>query len=422
MFSMIKTHFYSLIMKNYYFLFILIFSLTPSVSFSQVGINTETPHASSMLDINSSNKGLLIPKVELTDIADTNTISSPATGLLVYKTGANSELSDGFYYWNGTQWTALGRETNDNWSISGNITNGNNFLGTINETALIFKVNDSIVGNLTPEGGVGFGLGATTTEDGIAIGGGSHSGNTLGISIGKYSQSFGEYGTAIGVEANAANYNSTAFGHLAKANGRESVAIGGGAVAGNGIADTSAVAVGPYAKATAWKSFALGPNTEASAVNSFALGIGAVADIPNTIILGEVRKDTIDETPLLVGIGTTNPRARFDVNGRFVLGQKGSSMKNLAAFTYVFDGTTTIQENKSTVISIDIPSEIQPFTLDATIQTTLLDPVGNYDALYIQWSRFQNEATIRLKIKNEADSEMEISQGTQLNISIIEFD
>lgn len=54
-----------------------------------VGIGTATPNASAILDISSSNKGILIPRVTLTGINDGTTISSPATGLIVYNTTTN---------------------------------------------------------------------------------------------------------------------------------------------------------------------------------------------------------------------------------------------------------------------------------------------------------------------------------------------
>ena len=51
-----------------------------------VGINSSgaLPDSSAGLDISSTNKGLLIPRVALTSTLDVFTIPSPATSLLVY--------------------------------------------------------------------------------------------------------------------------------------------------------------------------------------------------------------------------------------------------------------------------------------------------------------------------------------------------
>jgi hypothetical protein len=71
---------------------------------AQTGIGTTTPDASAKLDVSATNKGLLPPRVTLTSGSDTTTISSPATGLLVYNTGNNVALQAGYYYWNGSYW------------------------------------------------------------------------------------------------------------------------------------------------------------------------------------------------------------------------------------------------------------------------------------------------------------------------------
>lgn len=81
--------------------------MASSVSlFSQVGINTTTPDPSSVLDIVSTNKGLLIPRVSLTGNTDVTTIPNPANGLLVYNLvdtgGATPVKKDNFYKFNST--------------------------------------------------------------------------------------------------------------------------------------------------------------------------------------------------------------------------------------------------------------------------------------------------------------------------------
>ncbi|CAI8715247.1 hypothetical protein [Chryseobacterium sp. IT-36CA2] len=87
-------------------------------AFSQVGINTTTPDPSSILDIKSSNKGLLIPRVALTGKNDLTTIPNPANSLLVYNlynagTSPNDVRADNFYKFNTTnnKWQLLLDET-----------------------------------------------------------------------------------------------------------------------------------------------------------------------------------------------------------------------------------------------------------------------------------------------------------------------
>ncbi|MCX8142820.1 MAG: hypothetical protein N3F62_01035 [Bacteroidia bacterium] len=69
-----------------------------------IGINATgaAPDNSAGLDVNFSNKGLLIPRVALTSASDGVTIPSPANSLLVYNTGTGGLTPAGYYYNAGT--------------------------------------------------------------------------------------------------------------------------------------------------------------------------------------------------------------------------------------------------------------------------------------------------------------------------------
>ena len=104
-------------MKNLYkILLISIFIGLASTTFAQVGINTDgsDPDASSILDLKSTDKGLLIPRMTAAERA---AIVSPAEGLMVYQTDATGN-GKGFYYHNGTSWIYI---TNDGNSVPNNI-------------------------------------------------------------------------------------------------------------------------------------------------------------------------------------------------------------------------------------------------------------------------------------------------------------
>jgi hypothetical protein len=136
-------------MKNLLFLFIFF----PIITIAQVGVNTTTPNA--MLDIQSTNNGVLVPRVALTSITDAITVVNPAggaiqTSTLVYNTAtagvSPNNVIPGFYYWNNatSRWIAL-MGSND-WNLNGNtaittpsipvtygtstIANTENFIGT----------------------------------------------------------------------------------------------------------------------------------------------------------------------------------------------------------------------------------------------------------------------------------------------------
>lgn len=78
-----------------------------------IGINATgaSPEASAGLDINYSDKGLLIPRVALTAANVASPIVSPATSLMVYNTAtagtSPNEVTPGYYFWNGTAWLRM---------------------------------------------------------------------------------------------------------------------------------------------------------------------------------------------------------------------------------------------------------------------------------------------------------------------------
>ena len=111
-----------------------------AVGYSQEGVAINTsgsaPDASAILDLQSSSKGILTPR--MTE-AQKNAVSSPATGLLIYQTNGTS----GFYYYTGTAWTELSSQASG-WSLSGNAgtNNGNDFIGTTDAQDLNFRTNN----------------------------------------------------------------------------------------------------------------------------------------------------------------------------------------------------------------------------------------------------------------------------------------
>ncbi len=81
---------------------ILLFPLLASTVVAQaqnIGIGTQTPHASAQLDVSSTTRGMLAPRMTT---AQRNAIQNPAKGLLVYDTQINS-----LFHYNGSAWVNL---------------------------------------------------------------------------------------------------------------------------------------------------------------------------------------------------------------------------------------------------------------------------------------------------------------------------
>jgi hypothetical protein len=77
-------------------------------AYAQVGVGTTSPNASSILEINSTDKGVLLPSVNLTSNTmdlDANGSTTQPVGMIVYNSG--STLTKGFCYWTGTEWRSI---------------------------------------------------------------------------------------------------------------------------------------------------------------------------------------------------------------------------------------------------------------------------------------------------------------------------
>ncbi|MFC5282708.1 hypothetical protein [Pedobacter alpinus] len=99
--QIIKANLKPNVFTTIYFLFAICIGFNHS-GFAQgsVGIGTQTPNASAALDVVSTNKGLLTPRLTTTQ---RDAIAAPANGLLIYNTGTLK-----FNYWNGTTWIEIG--------------------------------------------------------------------------------------------------------------------------------------------------------------------------------------------------------------------------------------------------------------------------------------------------------------------------
>jgi type VI protein secretion system component Hcp len=84
-------------MKKLFYLFCS-FACMAGATAQTVGVGTNAPDSNAVLDIVSTNKGVLLPR-----IVDTGTVPKPLEGLIIYNKATKSP-----YYYNGTQWRSLG--------------------------------------------------------------------------------------------------------------------------------------------------------------------------------------------------------------------------------------------------------------------------------------------------------------------------
>lgn len=115
-------------MKKIYLIILLLISSKNFTQTGNVGINTTTPHSSSVLELNSDTKGFLPPR--LSTLAISNLSSSAAAGLIVF-----DKEKKQFLGWDGSKWQILGNNVSNTnvsfaaWEVNGLTNYGNSPFG-----------------------------------------------------------------------------------------------------------------------------------------------------------------------------------------------------------------------------------------------------------------------------------------------------
>ncbi len=212
-------------MKTIFLTFTIVLMCIATGIAQNVGINSDgsTPDASAGLDIKYATKGVLIPRVDITDLSSPSPVTSPAISLIVYNTNTNT--GTGFFYWDGNKWVKLSDTNNvDSWLLTGNTGTipGTHFLGTIDNQSLDFRTNNMIHARITTKGQIEI----LNTGRSVYIGEGTgasddQNNNYNNVGIGYqvlYSNVIGDANTASGYQAlysNTTGYRNIANGYQA---------------------------------------------------------------------------------------------------------------------------------------------------------------------------------------------------------------
>ena len=82
---------------------ILILAISVS-TFAQTGIGTTTPNTNAQLEVASTTKGFLPPRVALTSTTSASPLSAHVAGMVVYNTATAGDVTPGLYVDSGTAW------------------------------------------------------------------------------------------------------------------------------------------------------------------------------------------------------------------------------------------------------------------------------------------------------------------------------
>ncbi|MEN0047679.1 MAG: tail fiber domain-containing protein [Bacteroidota bacterium] len=298
--------------------------LTPTTrlfvnEFGNIGMGTTTPNSSAILDINSMDKGILIPRV-----VDTTIVSSPVEGLLIYDISESN-----FKYYNDSRWIEFG-------GSDGNLEVGH--LNTANGGQ------SSAVGYLnTANGDESVALGYRNSVPELrssAVGYFNSTDGANSSAFGYTNYALGDRSSAIGYFNDARAVRSSAFGYTNYALGDRSSAMG----YFNYATGNQSTAFGHINNASGDFSNAFGRNNDATGDFSSAFGygtfsnvyrmttIGVYNDIPTgsdtswiwtdpVFIIGNGQTSGARSTALTIlkngntGIGTTTPSDRLHIVG-----------------------------------------------------------------------------------------------------------
>lgn len=317
-----KTHF----IKSSYFISLLsLCSLGVFAQKANVGIGTTQPNESAILDVSSTSKGLLIPRMTL---HQRNTIQNPADGLMVYQT----DILSGFYFYDGKEWKPVGAQAKSiagvdgDWTLLGNAAPAGSFIGTTNGTPLEFRFNNvraGILSNTQTFLGQAAGVSNTTGQDNMGLGVNALMSNTTG-----------SLNVAVGTNAlrdNNGNWNSAiGYGSLIlNTTGAYNLAIGGNSLSANTTGQSN-MALGVnalYSNVTGSRNVGIGVNAIYNSLGNDNIGIGNEAGFNKNgsgniyigSFAGRASSSTAEDNKLYISnSATATPLIYGDFSAKFI--------------------------------------------------------------------------------------------------------
>lgn len=312
-------------MKNILFVILaaglLFFSRESQAQNNNVGIGTTTPVSSAMLDVTSTTKGVLVPRVTTSQM---NAISSPANGLMVYNTDSSC-----FFFYKSLTWTSLCMPAGAGatgatgptgpagtagtpgvtgptgpsqtaWWIVGNAgtTAATNFIGTTDANDLVTKTNTiermrvtspggTVVNKTAPQAGDVFSVYGTGAPAAISnLGDYAISGYVSGTGSGIFGQNLGAGSGVVGVSTSGNGVVGQANGTVVTGvSGRNTNTAGTGIIAiGNNTAGT--VITGGSGLAANGTNFGLFATAATVANGTGVSGVGNGIAGANTLTTG----------------------------------------------------------------------------------------------------------------------------------------
>ena len=136
--------------KFYFLACVLLIQFAAAKAQMKIGNNPTTINSASLLELETTNQGFVLPRVSITDVSAAAPLPAGLlTGTVVYNTNAGTTGGSGvgIYIWDGTQWVILSTGTSVNssaWLLTGNsgLSPSANFIGTTDAIDFVAKTNN----------------------------------------------------------------------------------------------------------------------------------------------------------------------------------------------------------------------------------------------------------------------------------------
>lgn len=118
----------SLILKQLSLLAICLFLGLSARAQVKVGNNPTIKDSNAIFEMESTKKGMLLPRLALTSTTAFTPLTVHVRGMVVYNTANTGDVTEGFYYNDGLKWVRIAGSPSS--TGSGNLTNGNGIIVT----------------------------------------------------------------------------------------------------------------------------------------------------------------------------------------------------------------------------------------------------------------------------------------------------
>lgn len=137
----------------------------------KIGQNPTTINPNAVVEIESNNKGLLLPRVALSSLTNPAPLSAFVKGMVVFNTASTDSILPGLYFSEGTKWVKVnqvsapsgGATGTTSWNLSGNgFTTPADFIGTTDANPLSIKTDNTERIHINADGSIGIGTALPT--------------------------------------------------------------------------------------------------------------------------------------------------------------------------------------------------------------------------------------------------------------------